>query len=86
VTYSKRDLEQMFRKLHLDLHDAQGKVRDLMKAVASLPIPEDTADLPRCKHCGPLHNVRNERQLAEHMQNVHGEWKQPTEPRTSVQQ
>jgi hypothetical protein len=70
--YTKRDIEQMCRRVHLDLSDAQAKVRELMRVVSSLPIPEAREDYPQCPRCGLVSSVHNESQLTEHMENVHG--------------
>lgn len=69
--FSKQDLLTVAKLIRRDMGMAQGKLTDLIENIAKLP-DEDPSPTYRCPHCGPLASVQNERQLAEHMENVHG--------------
>lgn len=70
--FSKQDLLGVAKLIRRDLGMAQGKLTDLIDHIARLPDDQESPS-PTCPECGPLASVQNERQLAEHLENVHGQ-------------
>lgn len=69
MTAEPSDLEQVLRKIRMDLSDAQSKLTDAMAILGRLNLPK--TEQSRCPHCGPIPG--GPRTLAEHLHVSHGE-------------
>jgi hypothetical protein len=72
VNATQSDIEALAKQIRYDASVLQTRLNELMRMVASLPIPEDRNALV-CPYCGGLSILRNEKMLREHLENVHGE-------------
>lgn len=68
MTISLSDALAECRRIRMDLTNAQGKLSDVIEALAGHP--ESSAPRPRCGDCGI--SFRGPLALAEHVYNHHG--------------
>lgn len=71
---NKEDIEKLAKQIRYDMSVTKTRLDQLTQMVASLPMPA-AADAITCpRGCGTLSTLTNERQLAHHMEYVHGEF------------
>lgn len=79
MSYTAQDVDEIVKKLRMDLSAAQGKITELKNALASFDLPRDEPAFA-CKHNGCGLPFRSEQRLSEHLENVHGVRQVPPAP------